>query len=122
VPTPSQPGDDPLLPACTMGALRLAWQDIQQAAHAAVDLSAPGGVERLLEAAQQLGVLDKRLKCLAIIALVVDGHTWHDVGARLGRTAADAELLYGQAVTRWLEGDPEPWAPHIHVTTYPIAT
>lgn len=109
-----------------MAALRLAWEDVQRAARITVDLSAPDGAERLLEAAQRLCVMDKRLKSLTIIAMVVHGHTWEDVGARLGRTAIDTELLYGPAVARWRAGDPEPWTPHIPgariVGTYPIAT
>lgn len=124
--TPPQPGDDPLLSACTMAALRLAWEDVQRAAHATADLSTPDGAQRLLETAQRLCVLDKRLKYLTIIALRVHGHTWDDIGARLGRTAADAEMLYGGAVEKWLAGDPEPWTPHIPgvrvAFTYPIAT
>lgn len=98
----------------TLAELYAAWEELQRAVQVPVDLGAVDAPERLLEAGRRVAKLDRVLKCMAAIALVVvRGQGWHEVGARLGMAGEDAELLYGDAVMRWCSGDGQPWAPRV---------
>lgn len=105
------------LRARTLNALGAAWTDLQRAAAEPVDLAEP---MEMLGRARRIGGLDRRAKCMAVIALIVHGRSWREVAAGLGMAADDAEELYGEAVRRWTCGDPAPWLPQLSEAPEPI--
>lgn len=119
MPTNTPPPDrDPAFRERTRAALCAAWRDVQKAAE---NLPHPadvlGDLPDLLAASRRLSAMDKRLTCMTVVALATDGRTWEEIGEMMGRSASDAELLYGDAVARWREGDAAPWAPRLSGVT-----
>lgn len=92
-------------------ALRIAAKDLSTHAAAAV-IAPPATAPDRIAAARRLAVLEKRYKTMAVLAArIVDRAPWDDIGHALGVDGDLAARLYADAETRWLDGDPAPWAP-----------
>lgn len=127
MPTPlPKPFDDAFLRTRTSLALQVARRDVVHVMETLRgDASSLYGVAELAGVSQRLTILDKRLKIMAIIALRILYTTpWPQISAYLGVGADVALALYGDAVQRWIDGDPAPWAPVVEGAvvsgTYPI--
>lgn len=65
-----------------------------------------------LALSRRVGALFQQYKTMSVItAVVVRGASWAQVAAALGMEEGTARALFGEAVARWCNGDPAPWAP-----------
>lgn len=109
-PTTTTTTTDPLLKPRTLMALHIASRDVKKHTSISIDIDHDPG--ELITALRLLSVLDKRLKCMAVIAArVVHDVSWVDIAERLGVSEDVARALHEPAVCRWTAGDPAPWGP-----------
>lgn len=111
MPTTTPPDDDPALGERATDAVQALWLNIQQLTATLIDVTSEDGMADLLAIAKLLAQHDRCLKCMTVVAMVMQGRSWQEIGERLNLPAEHAREIYEEAVLRWRAGDPAPWAP-----------
>lgn len=107
---------DELLRQRTRLALSLAAKDLIEYSFGLLATFGEEGIAPVSDVlmARRLLTLAHRYRTLAVLcAIIVRGASWNDVAAADGRSMPDMFGMYGDAVERWVQGDPAPWTPQI---------